>query len=202
MRLLAFSLLPVLVLAGSLLPARQENRVTVTAVTGEGDACPPGSIVAVLAPDNRSVSATFTSFKADFQQGLIPPGERDLDCTVVFHLNFPIGCTLVVLDADLHGVIQITEGGVTGNVEPSYVLSTGNLDRVNASTTVFDSKSDKDFVRNDAPLAKVTIRNANEQNIRFESHTRLRVITVNSDVVGVVYMDSMGLSFKDDQSCW
>jgi hypothetical protein len=175
--------------------------VTITSVTAEGPACPSGSVTTDFAADKSKVTVTYSAFKADFQLGLIPPGERDLDCDIVFHLNFPIGCTEVTTDTKYRGFAQIDTGGVTGDVEPSYSLSPGDLKGVNPPPTKFDSKSVKEFVRDDTPTANVTIRNANEQAVKFESRTRMRVITTSSEVAGVVWLDTMELDLRNQKTC-
>ena len=201
MRLVALSLLPVLALASSLLPVRQAPRATITSLTSEGPACPPSSIGTTISTDGTVANVIFSTFRADYEAGVTPPGERDLDCRVIFKLNLPIGCTSFVPSTRYHGFVGITQGGVTGDVEPSYVLSPGQLTGVNTSPTRFDSASVKDFIREDAPTAKVTIRNANEQTVTFESRTRMRVITNSDQVQGAVWMDALDINLKNQLSC-
>jgi len=201
MRLIALSALPALTVASSVISARQAPLATITSVTSEGPACPPGSMSSQISDDGSKVTVIFSAFRADFQLGVTPPGERDLDCDVVFHLNFPIGCTKLIPDTIYRGYVQIDQGGVTGDLEPSYVLSGGKLTGVNTTPTKFDSKAVKDFLRDDTPNAEVTIRNPNEQGVRFESRTRMRVITTSSDVQGVVYLDSIDLNLRNQQTC-
>jgi hypothetical protein len=202
MRPITFSLLvPTLATASSLLPARQVPLATITSVTAEGPACPSGSFSTNFSGGGAAVTVIYDAYKTDFQQGLIPPPERDLDCDIVFHLNFPIGCTQVTAETTYHGFVWIETGGLTGDVEPSYILSPGQLTGVDTAPTRFDSKAAKSFVRDDKPTAKVTVRNANEQAVKFESRTRLRVITTGSEVSAAVWLESMYLSLSNQKTC-
>jgi hypothetical protein len=201
MKLFVSTLLPLLATASSLLPARQTNPARVASVTTEGPACPQGSFNLTNSIDGQRVTVIFDRYRANFQLGVTPPGERDLDCNRIFHLTFPIGCTKVTLDTQYRGFAQITQGGVTGHVAPSYVLSTAKLDGVNEQPTKFDSRAVKDFLRNDKPTASLTVRNSNGQAVQYESRTRLRVITTNSEVAGVVYMDAIDLALTNQRPC-
>jgi hypothetical protein len=201
MRFIISSLLPVLGLASSLLPARQAPLATITSVTTDGPACPPSTSNIKINIDGTIANIIFDAFQADYEAGVTPPGERDLDCRIIFRIRVPIGCTTFVPTVAYHGFLDIRQGGVTGDLEPSYPISPGRLDGVNTTPTRFDSQSMKDFTRLDAPTARVTVRNPNEQIVTLESRTRLRIITINNQVTGVVRVDALDINLANQQVC-
>ncbi len=83
--------------------------VRMGALSYAGSACPPGSVSAVLSPDEQTLSVVFDRFSSQVGSGTGVDQQR-LDCTLSIPLTLPTGYALSVFSMDVRGFASLVKG--------------------------------------------------------------------------------------------